>query len=413
MTHDPGQPLAVPHHPRGGSGLLGNGRDHHRQGARADRGVHTHPFGNPLDSQLVHPVHMDLPDLRLDRVLTGHRRDEDVRLPDVQHRLDVQLRAGEQPVPDRQHPRAALVDDSHQPPVRRPRGHAGEEIQPHRVLVHMDGPGRTGLRVHRQIPLTALVTGLHQQQRGARGRPVHLGQVRERGPVPRHFGTGSRQVHDVEPHFGVGRSRRRVGDLGRLALGVRRIGDVPALYGALVGPCHQQPVRLRRPPESPVPVHLLGRDELGQTIGDPRVLRLGQRPVALPVRADDPQRAAGHVRDVPAVGGRAGVDHRARHRQRPRGPGPQFGHVHLSGQGEGGQLGRRVHRVGDDPRRTLAGPLPPGPLLRRELLGRTAQQGFGIGGDPLLAGRRVEHPEPVGPVRPGGGPQEDHPRLIR
>ncbi len=356
---------------------------------------------------------MDLPDLRLDRVLTGHRRDQDVRLPDVQHRLDVQLRAGERPVPDRQHPRPALVHDPHEPAVRRPRGHPGEEIQPHRVLVDVDDPGRTALRVHRQIPLGTLVPRLHQQQRSARRRPVHLGQVRERRPVPDHFGTGPLQVRHVEPHVGVGCPGRRVGDLGRLAVGVRGVRDVPAPHGALIGPRHQQPVRLRGPPEAPVPVHLLGRDELRQTIGDLGVLRLGQRPVALAVRAHDPQRALRHVRDVPAVRGGAGVDHRAGHRQRPRGPGPQLGHVRLPGQGESGQLHRRVHRVGDDPRRTLPGPLPPGPLLWRQLLGRTAQQGLGIGGDALLAGRRVEHPEPVGPVRPGGGPQEDHARLIR
>ncbi|CAM5554336.1 hypothetical protein SVIOM74S_09957 [Streptomyces violarus] len=242
----------------------------------------------------------------------------------------------------------------------------------------MDEPGRAGLRVHRQIPLTALVTGLHQQQRG--------GPRTTSAPGP-GTGTppGTRPTSVRSPSRSMTKSRtsasgvpgRRVGDLGRLALGVCRIGDVPPLYGALVGPRDQQPVRLGRPPETPVAVHLLGRDELGQTIGDLGVLRLGQRPVALARRVHHPQRALGHVRGCPGRGGRAGVDHRTRHRQRPRGPGPQLGHVHLSGQRERGQLRRRVHRVGDDPRRTLPGPLPPGPLLRRQLLRETPSSASG------------------------------------
>ena len=121
-------------------------------------------------------------------------------------------------------------------------------------------------------------------------------QIRVARPVP----------HDLRARPGRGRSRRAVrprwpsrppGTRTRCGsrLRLRRVGDPPAPHRRVVHPRHQQPVRLRRPPETARTAHLLGRDELGQTIGDrspipaPRAprssLALGaRRPAARPGR---------------------------------------------------------------------------------------------------------------------------------
>ena len=71
-----------------------------------------------------------------------------------------------------------------------------------------------------------------------------------------------------------------IGHGGGRAVRVRRVGDVPALDRGLVDPGHQQAGPVRRPPVAAHPAHLLGRDELGQAVGEPRgARRVGQRGV--------------------------------------------------------------------------------------------------------------------------------------
>ncbi len=415
VTRDDGGLLAVPEHPNRRSGHVQSRGDHDGHTAGPDRRVHARALRDPLHAQLVDPVHMGLADLRRGRPLARRRRDQDVRLPDVQHRPDLQLGPGQRPVTHRENPGPALVRDPHQPPVRRPRGHTREQLQPHRVLVRVHRPGRPGLRIHRQIELTLLVTGLHQQQRRPVRRPVHPRQIREPDPVPHHFGTFPGQPHHEEPHLGIGCTGRRVRDPGGLAVRVRGIGDPPAPHRAVVHPGHQQPVRVRRPPETARTRHLLGRDELREAVGDVLVLRLRERPVLLAAGAHDAQRTLGHICDVSPVGGGSRVDHRSRHGQRTRRSGPQLGDVHLPRERERRQLGGCVDRVADDPRRPLAAPLTPGPLLDREPLRRTGQQYRRIGHDPLprgLAVAEVQHPELPRAVGARPRAEEDHPFTI-
>ena len=100
--------------------------------------------------------------------------------------------------------------------------------------------------------------------------------------------------------------------------------------GAVVDPGDQQPVRLRRPPEAARAAHLLGRDELRETVRDVRVLRLRRAPGPRRPPPPHPQCASRHVRDVPPVGRRPGVEHRAGYRQCARRTGPQLGDVQPS-----------------------------------------------------------------------------------
>ncbi|GDY63028.1 hypothetical protein SAV14893_024210 [Streptomyces avermitilis] len=158
---------------------------------------------------------------------------------------------------------------------------------------------------------------------------MHMRQIGVPRPVPDDLGAHPVETDDEQSYVRVVGARRRVGDPLRLPLGVRRIRDPPAAYGRVVDPCDEQPVGVRGPPETPRTAHLLGRDELGESIGNRRRvrrgLRLRERPVALALGADDPQGAPGDVRDVPSVGGGARVDHRSRDPEFTCRAGPQFG----------------------------------------------------------------------------------------
>lgn len=80
----------------------------------------------------------------------------------------MQLRSRQRTFADRQHPRAALVRDTHELPRRTPRGHPREKIKPMWIFIGVHHPGRPGVRVHGQEQLAELVPRLHQDQRGTR-----------------------------------------------------------------------------------------------------------------------------------------------------------------------------------------------------------------------------------------------------
>lgn len=309
---------------------------------------------------------------------------------------------GQRPVADGQHPRAALVGDPHQPPVGGPRGGARVQVEPARVLVGVDHPGLAGGRVGGQVELAALVAGLDQQQRAVRV-PAHPRQVRVTLPVPADLGApGPVQRVGEEPHLGVGGARRGVGHPGRFGRRAGRVGDPPAGHGRVVGPLHQQRRAVRRPPEAARAVHLLGRRELREAVRHRLRLRLGHRPVAAAVGRHHPERAPHRVRDVPAVGRGARVDHRPRHVQlahrRRGGPaGAQVRHVEPPREGERGRLDRLVHGVPDDARAALPAALAAGPLGGRQLLAEGRPAG------PPDRRRDARAARPPGPAPRGPG----------
>ena len=100
----------------------------------------------------------------------------------------------------------------------------------------------------------------------------------------------------------------------------------------------------------------------------------------------------------PRVG--PGVEHGPRHLQLAGGGRQQAGHEQPAAEGEGGGHDVGVGGVGDDAARLLPGPLPPGPLLRRQVGAVAAgEQPAGIGDQALLARRRRRAPRGSSPGR--------------
>ena len=164
------------------------------------------------------------------------------------------------------------------------------------------------------------------------GRPAARAARAGRGAAPRSSSSSAAQtdVRQVLVALGVParrrpgcrRARRRRATTRRSACrrpgrrrpsgsrsGLRGVGDVPALHRGVVDPRDQQRRAVRRPPVAAHPVHLLGRDELGEPVGDRRcrsgAARAARRAVGEVV---DVQRAAADVRDARAGRVRPRVD---------------------------------------------------------------------------------------------------------
>lgn len=419
IRDDLGQFLAVPQHPDVRPRPVGPGGAEHRDRPGTHGRVDSRAVRDAFRTQLIDPVHMDLADLgstggRRRGPHTRGRGDQDVALADVQHRPDVQLPAGQGPVADGQDPRPALVGDPYEPPVGRPGRDARQEFQPVRVLVDMHGAGRARRGVDGQVELGALVPGLHEQQRRPVRGPVDPGEIGVAGPVPDDLGAGPVQRVQEEPHLGVGRARRRIGDPHGLLAGVGRVRDPPAPHGRVVRAGDQEAVRAGAPPVAARAGHLLRGDELGEPVRHFGRLGLGERPVVVALGPHDPQRAPRHIGHVAPVGGGARVEHRARHRQLAGGPGAQLGGEQAAGQRERGEFDGRVGGIPDDSGRTLPAALAPRPLLGGEPLAPAAEQRAGVRRDPLrTTAHQVEHPEPVAAIGAGRRAQEDDPLAVR
>ena len=296
---------------------------------------------------------------------------------------------------------------------------------PVRVGVLPQQRRRAGGPVGGQDLHPALVAALHHDQRirAAPVVPAHGHEIGERRPVPLHRSAPARQVGQHQRHVGVGRARRRIGDLHRAPPGIGRVGDVPALDRRLVDPRDEQRGAVRRPPVTPGPVHLLGGDEFGQPVGDARVvLGPGHRPVRtrLAAQGRDAHAAAAHVGHPLSRRIRPRVQRRGLKRQLPRrrrAAGFQVHRENPARQAEHGRPQRRVHRVRHDAAGLLAHSLPASLLLRRQIVvpgrgehGRVGDQPFGAAahvkqpqaGQRVGAGPAAQEQEPV----PGGGDGE-------
>ena len=185
------------------------------------------------------------------------------------------------------------------------------------------------------------------------------------------------------------------------------------LDGGAVHPGHEQGRAVGRPPVAPGAAHLLGRDELGEPIAEPR---LPARPDDLGVLAGrqvgDPQRALADVGDP--LPGRVGtrVERGSPGRDLPRGGVPrQVRQVDPAGQGERGHRERGVGGESGDAPRPLARPFPDGPLgvghgpARGAGLGRVGDQSF-------LAGANVDHPQAGDRIVAALAAQEGHPASV-
>ncbi len=184
-----------------------------------------------------------------------------------------------------------VVGGPHQDAGPGPGGYSRHDLQPHRVVVGAQQPRRAVGRIDLQDAHGPLVAGLHDDQR-APVVPVRGDQVGELATVPRDGGPAAVQLEQHQRDVRVRGSGGRVGHLVRLDRRVRGVGDVPALDGRLVHPGGQQGLPVRGPPVAPHPPHLLGRDELGQAIGDLIGLRLHEGRVLAARQLMHPQRPA-------------------------------------------------------------------------------------------------------------------------
>ena len=116
----------------------------------------------------------------------------------------------------------------------------------------------------------------------------------------------------------VRRARRRVGDDRRVPVGVRGIGDVPALHRGVVDARDDQCVARGRPPVAAHPLHLLGGDEVGEPVAHLGAVRCGEGARRSRLQVVHVQRAAADVGDVPTVRVRPRVDHAAGRVDPPR-----------------------------------------------------------------------------------------------
>ncbi len=180
------------------------------------------------------------------------------------HRLEVPGRAGQQAAG------AVAVGGPDQAAVRGPGRDAGDDLHPDRVGVLAQHRAPAGARVDGQQPHRALVPALHHHQRVVPVRPAGGDQVGEGVTAGLDVSDGAVEPGQDEGSGGVRGAGRGIGHHRGRALGVGRVGDVPALDRGLVHPLHQQRRAVRGPPVAAGPVHLLGRDELGQPERHPR-----------------------------------------------------------------------------------------------------------------------------------------------
>jgi hypothetical protein len=94
--------------------------------------------------------------------------------------------------------------------------------------------------------------------------------------VPPNFLAGPVKVDQRQRDDRVRRARGGICDLCRLTARVRGIGDVPALHRGIVDSGHKEPLAVWRPPVPAGAVHLLLRNELGETPRDCRSIWFGE-----------------------------------------------------------------------------------------------------------------------------------------
>ena len=194
---------------------------------------------------------------------------------DVEHGADLQGRRGDRLTVDEQAARGPVVGDPQQGAGRRAGRHAGDDLDPVPVGVLVHEGGGAGGRVDLQHAQRALVARLdHDQQ--LLGGPHDVRQVLVAPGVPRDVDARAVEPDDDERHQRVRRTRRRVGDDRGLPVGVRGVRDVPAADRCVVDPGDEQRPAVRGPPVPAHPVHLLGRDEVGEAVGHRGALGRGE-----------------------------------------------------------------------------------------------------------------------------------------
>ena len=200
-----------------------------------------------------------------DRIVRGAEQHRVV--VDVEHGADLQRRRRDRLAVDQQAACVAVVGDPQQGAGRGAGRHSGDDLDPVRVRVLVHEGRRSGRRVDPQHPQGALVAGLHDDEQLV-GGPHHVRQVLVPDGVPGHVDPGPVEPDDDERDPCVGGARGRIGDDRRLPVGIGGVRDVPAAHRGVVDPRDQQRPAVRRPPVPPHPAHLLGRDEVGEPVGD-------------------------------------------------------------------------------------------------------------------------------------------------
>ena len=213
--------------------------DYHQGAAPQPACVHT--AGGGAGHEPVRP-----PRPEPDRLRGLARPEQDGVAVDVEHAAHLQRRRRDRHTVDDQPPRPVGVGDGHQRARGRVRGHPGHDVDPDRVGALVVEGRRTGGRVDAERAQGRLVAGLDDDEQPV-VVPDDVGQVLlappDRGPPPV-------QRDDLGADQRVRRSRCRVGDDRGLAVGVRGVGDVPALDGRVVDAGDDQRVPRRRPPDS-------------------------------------------------------------------------------------------------------------------------------------------------------------------
>ena len=189
--------------------------------------------------------------------------------------------------------------------MRPPRSgrHARHDVQPARVGVGPDRAGLAGLRVDREYAHVALIAAGHDDERPSVAALPQVAVTRygnaER--IPADLRQRAVERRDVHRDDGVRRACRGVAHCVGWPFRVRRVGDVPDAHRSLVHPGGQDGRAVGRPPVAAVTVHLLGRDELGQSEADSvRTVRVGDHPVLAGSDFVDVQRPVADVSDQPA-----------------------------------------------------------------------------------------------------------------
>ncbi len=403
-------------HPRGGQVAA-----LHHQGAAAQP-PRVHPGGvvgageAHLDAGVLAAVVQPQPHVL--RLLRRRRRVQHPGAVHVQHRPDVLAGSAHHPVAPVQHPFAGGVHPEAQGRARGvERRDARHDLHPDVGGLRPQVPHGAGQRVRGERAQGALGAVLHGEdhRRGAVQpvRPPRGDQVRQLRTVPLHPHRlpGAVRAQHRQPHLGVVRARRRVGDRLRGGLRAARVADVPAPHRGVVDAGGEQEGPVRGPPQAPVAAHLLGGDELGQAPGDVLPVGGGHDPVAAVGDVQHVDRAAADVGHRPARGRQHRVDDRGGRGQLPgSGRAVQLHAVELAGQGEDRAGERLVDAVGDDAAARLAQPFPPGPLLRRQVLTGVADRAR-VGDHPLRA-VRLGDPQAGRGVRAVPAPQERHPPAV-
>ena len=221
--------------------------------------------------------------------------------------------------------------------------------------------------------------------------------------VPGDVDAGRRRARRRRARPGVRRAGGGVGDDRRLAVGVGRVGDVPAAHRGVVDPRDQQRPAVRRPPVPAHPVHLLGRDEVGEAVGDGAPLGRGEdggrRRSARSWTCRAPPLT--YATRVPVGSGRGSTTGPGDSSSRGAAPSARSVTYGRPDSAKAATDARAVGGVGDDAARLLARPLPPGPLLGRQVLVAAAVERAGVGDQALLAGRESSvHRQVTGSVPP-------------